>query len=76
MSENLKVTQDVKGFEAGRYNPSRKPKTTFKSDVLWRNEPSLSVKAKFCLFTGVEEKDCFRNNFTHKTSSQGPEGFG
>lgn len=55
------MTQDVKGFEVRSGAPWRKPKTIFKSDVLWRDEPSLSVKATFCLFT-VVEKNCFRNN--------------
>lgn len=62
MSKNLKMTQDVKGLEAGRYLPWRRPETVFKSDVLQRDEPSLSLKAKFCLLTGVEVSDCFRNN--------------
>lgn len=61
MSINLKMTQNVKGFEVRSCAPWRKPKITFKSDVLWRDEPSLSLKATSCLFTAVE-KNCFRNN--------------
>lgn len=77
MSKNLKMTQDVKGFEVRSCAPWRKPKTIFKSDVLWRDEPSLSRKATFCLFAAVE-KDCFRNNnknFIYRNlSSKDPKG--
>lgn len=65
------MAQDVKGFEVRSCAPRRKPKTLFKSDVLWRDELSLSIKATFCLFTAVE-RNCFRNknkNFIYRNPS-------
>ena len=59
MSKNLNVTQDGEGFEVERYAPSRVPKTVFKSDVLWRDEPLLSIsQGPIPPHTGVGEEGC------------------